>query len=416
MRLTEQQERWLGGDAGASLQWAMRFNHDLGTFFGAEEMVQVASAHFAPDIRAGGAPCRRLLRRVADEGARIAVPGTLDPCMVDFTREAEWVSEYGVATEHIAQERETHMLCVKLGFRPTFTCINYQSLAPPAFGEHLAWGDTGAAVCANALFGARTNFEGGPSALASALTGCTPAYGLHLDAHRRGNLLIRLDCAPREIADWGAIARWSGSLATGYDTVPVFYGAFDAPDFDMLKQLGVALASYGGHAMFHVVGRTPEAGSPEQALGGRSGVAHHVMTRPDLDRVFDSASLSGSDVDLVVFAAPQLSIDELRRIARQLDGRRVHENTKLIIAVDPQVRKQADTEGVSTALLAAGAEYTTGTCFYPEAPWLTENNDWRSMVTNSAKLVNTVASVGIDGALRRLSPCLEAAVTGKLAA
>lgn len=416
MNLTDEQARWMDGEAGPSLQWAMAFNHGLGQFFGAERMVPIGSAHFAPDVRAGGERSLQLLRTLAGDGARIVVPGTLDPCMVDFTREAEWVSEYGVAEANIAKERETQIHCLKLGFRPTYTCINYQSIQPPGFGEHLAWGDTGAAISANALFGARTNFEGGPSALASALTGCTPAYGMHLDAHRRATLVIRLECTPREIADWGAVARWAGQIATGYGTVPAFHGDFDPPDFDMLKQLGVALASYGGHAMFHVVGSTPEAATLDMAVGGRAGVEEHVMTAADLEAVYTGTALPGDTVDLVVFAAPQLSIDEVRGIARRLDGRRVHDGTKLIIGIDPQVRMRADAEGVSKALLAAGAEFSTGTCFYPEAPWLTEGTAWGTMVTNSAKLVNTVASVGITGALRRLDACIDAAVTGRLAA
>ena len=34
--------------------------------------------------------------------------------------------------------------------------------------------------------GARSNFEGGPSALAAGLTGRTPRYGYHLEEHRGG--------------------------------------------------------------------------------------------------------------------------------------------------------------------------------------------------------------------------------------
>ncbi len=33
----------------------------------------------------------------------------------------------------------------------------------PRFGEHLAWGDTGTVIFANAVAGARSNFEGGPA-------------------------------------------------------------------------------------------------------------------------------------------------------------------------------------------------------------------------------------------------------------
>ena len=238
---------------------------------------------------------------------------------------------------------------------------------------------------------------------------------MHLDENRLATLAIRLDCSPREIADWGAVAKWAGSIATGYETVPVFHGVYEPPTFDMLKQLGVALASYGGHAMFHVVGETPEASTMEQATGSGRSVEEYVMTEADLESAFESNSLPGDDVDLVVFAAPQLSADELRSIRDLLAGRRVHGNTKLIIGIDPQVKMQADAEGVSKDLLAAGAEMSVGTCFYPEAPWLVEQNSWRTLVTNSAKLVNTVASVGLTSALRRMSVCIEAAVTGKLA-
>jgi len=414
VKLTSEQSSWLDGNAGPSLQWAVDFNKRLGEFFGAEMMTPVESVHFAPDIRAGGKPCLRLLSNLVENGDKIVVPGTLDPCMVDFTKEAEWISEYGVAEANIQEERELQRLCLNLGFRPTYTCINYQSINPPRFGDSLAWGDTGSAICANALFGARTNFEGGPSALASALMGCTPAYGMHLDVNRRATLVVKLECSPREIADWGAIAKLAGSIATGYESVPVFYGNFPRPTFDMLKQLGVALASYGGHAMFHVVGETPEAATIEQAIGKARRVEEHVMTPGDLEGVFESYTLPNDTVDLVVFSAPQLSINEVRAIAELLNGRRVHEHTKLIIGIDPQVKMQADAEGVSKVLLGAGAEYSTGTCFYPESPWLVEQNGWRSLVTNSAKLVNTMASVGLTAALCRLNECIDAAVAGRL--
>ena len=49
----------------------------------------------------------------------------------------------------------------------------------------MAYGDTGSSIYANSVCGARTNFEGGPSALAAAMTGRVPRYGYHLDEHRR---------------------------------------------------------------------------------------------------------------------------------------------------------------------------------------------------------------------------------------
>ena len=77
-----------------------------------------------------------------------------------------------------------------LGIMMTNTCINYQTILPPVMGEHLAFGDTGSSIYANSVLGARTNFEGGPSALAAALAGRTARYGFHLPKHRRGTKLF----------------------------------------------------------------------------------------------------------------------------------------------------------------------------------------------------------------------------------
>ncbi len=414
MHLTEQQRKWLDGDAGPSFQWAMAFNEALGHFFDAPHMVPITSAHFAPDTRMMGEAGDTLLQTLVDDNARVCVPSYLDPCTVDFGRAAEMIADYGLTEEFVGQDRTVFKLCHDLGFLPTYSCINYQTVSAPEFGEHLAWGDTGTAISANSIFGARTNFEGGPSALASAIIGCTPAYGMHLDENRRANLVVRLDCRPAEIADWGAIARWSGRLAAGYDTVPAFYGDFAPPQTDMLKQLGVALASYGSHAMFHVIGHTPEAPTLAAACGGNIPQAEHIMTQNDLEGVFNGANLDQPDVDLVVFAAPQLSMDEVAHIYARLNDRRVHDNTKLILAIDPQVKKLADEAGISGGLNRLGAELSTGTCFYQEAPLMREKTGWRTVVTNSAKLVNTLASAGYVTAFRRLDTCLNAAVNGRL--
>ncbi len=415
MRLTPEQSGWLNGEGGPALQWATEFNHELGMFFDAPHMVPIGSAHFAPDTRMAGQAGMDLLVKLVDDGARAVVPGYLDPCSVDVGRAAELIANYGLPEAFVAEDRELFRLCVQLGFLPTQSCINYQTIAPPRFGEHVAWGDTGAAISANALFGARTNFEGGPSALASALTGCTPAYGMHRPENRRANLKIKIECEPEEIADWGAIAAWAGGLATGYETVPVFYGSFAPPSFNMLKQLGVALASYGGHAMFHVAGATPEAPSLETACGGAGPMEENIIEKADLEAVFERNTPSSSDVDLVVFAAPQLSVDEVAGIETALGGRSVHGNVKLIIAVDPQVKSQADNAGLTERLEAQGAEFSTGTCFYSEAPLFREATGWRTVVTNSAKLTNTLASAGYETALRRMAICAEAATTGVLA-
>src|SRR6202021_3368718 len=87
----------------------------------------------------------------------------------------------------------------------TDTCINYQTIMAPVRGEHMAYGDTGVVIYSNSVLGARSNFEGGPSALAAGLTGRTPRYGFPLDAQRAATFLVEVSFTPRELSDWGAL-------------------------------------------------------------------------------------------------------------------------------------------------------------------------------------------------------------------
>ncbi len=94
-----------------------------------------------------------------------------------------------------------------LGVLMTNTCINYQTVLPPTRGEHLAMGDTGVVIYSNSVMAARSNFEGGPSALAAGLTGRTPRYGFHLDRHRAGTELFQVTSPPAGLCRLGRARR-----------------------------------------------------------------------------------------------------------------------------------------------------------------------------------------------------------------
>ena len=79
----------------------------------------------------------------------------------------------------------------------------------------IAWGDTGTVIWANSVLGARTNREGGPSALAAALTGRTPRYGLHLDGNRVPTLEVVVEAELASSAAWGALGRVMGRRSGG---------------------------------------------------------------------------------------------------------------------------------------------------------------------------------------------------------
>jgi predicted aconitase len=206
-----------------------------------------------------------------------------------------------------------------------------------------------------------------------------------------------------------------GRQVTNYWDVPVIVAEDACPSVDDLKHLGAALASYGSYALFHLVGVTPEAPDVATALGGREPAQRLVLERGALQAVFDSFAPRKAQADLVVFTAPQLSIHELHEIAGRLRGKRVHAGTRLVLTVSPQVRAEAQRLGYAAWVEEAGGILASGVCFYVMMPELMrERFGWETLVTNSAKLANIIEGSGYNPVLRRLEPCIEAALSGRI--
>jgi predicted aconitase len=352
---------------------------------------------------------------MAEAGTRCAVGITTNARCIDFAHAKALDQD----EDEVEKERRIIAHLRQMNVITADTCINYQTLYQPHLGEHVAWGDTGTVIYANSVFGARTNFEGGPSALASAITGRTPEYGFHLDTVRRGNFVVELDVDPSDYADWGAIGRLVGEPHQSYYAVPVFCGpggrpVARSPVSDELKHLGASLASYGSHAMFHMVGVTPEAPSVEAALGGNTPTDVMRITRDDIDRVYRSYDLKDGRCNLVVFSAPQLSLFELKRISELVEGRHVATGSKLFVTTSNAMKRTASELGYIDRIEAAGGIVLEGVCFYilQNLTPLKQKMGWTSLVTNSAKLVNTITAHRFNTILRRTEDCIQTALTG----
>jgi predicted aconitase len=293
----------------------------------------------------------------------------------------------------------------------TNTCINYQTIMPPMQGDHVAFGDTGVVIYCNSALGARSNFEGGPSALAAGLTGRTPRYGLHLDENRRATKRFVVRRQPRELTDWGILGALIGRRAGSYWEVPVVEGLEAIPTSDEMKHMGAAMASYGSTPLFHLAGITPEA--PDlKAVGGDSLQAEEV-TGDDLDALQSNYGTAGDKVDVVVFAAPQLSIVEMQQVADLVDGRKLHEDTALIVCTSPSVYADAARMGFVGRIEAIGGKVLEGTCFYNQyASEIREANGWNRLLSNSAKIVNILGGYGYQPALASMEQCVESACKG----
>lgn len=413
MQLTDFEQSMLAGEQGEPRRWAMAQQVQVGNFFDAECTVEIAQAHIMGDTEALGPAGVEAIERLAgyDEVERrvrvstITDPRGVDQCRFkDLRQKLEWAE----------LESRVSSAMRKLGILMTDTCINYQTVQAPIPGQHVAYGDTGVVIYSNSVCGARSNFEGGPSALSAALTGRTPSYGYHLDHVRLGAHHYEIDFEPKDLSEWGALGAIIGRRCGSYWNVPVLSNLAVQPDSDALKHFGAAMASYGSVPLFHIEGVTPEARDIASVFDGPPPAAERV-TADDLTRYNAEFDQGGGKIDVVVFSAPQLSLMEIQMVADLIAGRHVHADTTLIVATNPETKAAADRMGLTETLEAAGAMVLSGVCFYQMyAREMGIANGWKRLLTNSAKLCNIIGGYGYEPSIAPMARCVDAAVKGSL--
>jgi predicted aconitase len=409
MQLTDEERAMLAGVLGEPRRWAMAHQIAVGEFFDAADFVPVMQAHVMADTESLGEAGIRFLEGLAampEAQRRVRVPTITDPRGLDFAV----YRRLGQTTEMAALEQRAVDALAAFGVLMTNTCINYQTIMPPVHGEHMAYGDTGVVIYSNSVLGARSNFEGGPSALAAGLTGRTPRYGYHLDECRRTTRRFRLTTTPRDLSEWGALGGIIGEVCGSYWQVPLIQGVDFVPGSDALKHFGTALASFGSVALFHMPGITAD-----EAVAAKPSGAPVVIGRGEIEAFLARYAAPDDKLDVVVFGAPQLSLFEMEAVSQALGGRRVHDDTTVIVATSPEIKHAADRMGLTSRIEAAGAIVAQGICFYQSyAREMAEANGWTRLMTNSAKLINIIGGYGYRPTLASLERCIDSAVAGRV--
>ena len=409
MKLNATETAMLAGEAGPVVQVAIAHQHKVGTFFGAEDFVEVSQAHIMADTESLGEAGVQWLEGLASQSLKdrwVRIPTITDPRGTDFSK-AHVLKQ---TQRMLSLEERAIQAFTKLGVTMTDTCINYQTIMAPVLGEHVAFGDTGVVIYSNSVCGARSNFEGGPSALSAGLTGRTPRYGYHLDATRRPTHRFRVRYTPKTLNEWGSLGGLIGRHAGNYWAVPWIEGIQGVPGSDALKHFGAAMASFGSIALFHMEGVTPEARIQPDL--GRGDLPTMEITESDIRALQQSYRIT-DQVDVVVFSAPQLSIIELRDLAGLCEGK--HFKIPLLAVTSPQVKPDSDRMGYTAKIEAAGGTGFSGMCFYQSyAREIAEANGWKRLVTNSAKMVNILGGYGYVPMLASMEECVQSAVTGKI--
>ena len=411
MQLTPDEKKMLRGGAGTAAKEALELQIEVGKFFGAKRLVPVSNVHMMGDIEVMGDSGKAFLERMSQSGAHCAVPTTTNARCLDF----DYVAKLKQDPNEAAKEKQLIAYLRKMDVVTADTCINYQTLYQPHRNEHVAWGDTGTVIYANSVFGARSNFEAGPAALAAGITGRVAEYGFHLDAHRRGTFQVNVKTDLKDFADWGALGKLVGEAHQDYFAVPVFNGIKRPPTSDELKHLGASLASYGSMGMFHMVGVTPEAPTLKAAFGGGKPKEVVTITSRDIQHVYAGYSAKNNPLNLVVFSGPQQSLFEMKNLARLLAGRKIKPGSHLFVTTSNGVKSAARALGYLQQIETAGGIVLEGVCFYilQNIGQIRVQNGWSNLVTNSAKLANIIGAHKFNTLLRRTDDCVRIALTGE---
>ena len=383
MHLTREEELIYIGEDGETLRRAMEILVALGDIYGAEKLIPIVSAQIA------GVSYRTIgdagLEWLSDLDAKVKVPSVLNPAGMDLQTWKLMGIDDSFAKGQLAIIEAYRSLGVTLDC----TCTPYQIYPDIAKrGDHLAWSESSAVVFANSVIGARTNREGGPSALASAFVGKTPLYGYHLDENRNPTHHVLVESRLKG-ADYGALGFLIGEIVG--DGVPAI-SLEGTPDRDELKALGAAMAARGAVALFYVDDQIPAAHDlvDEITIGAAEIRDLYEEHRP------------GDDVDVVAVGCPHCSRYELSRLADQLTGKRVRR--ELLICTARRIRDACPL--IVAKIEKSGARVICDTCMVVSPA----SGQYKRMLVNSGKALTYIPGLcGIKAAFGSTEMCIQAA-------
>jgi hypothetical protein len=396
MELTKEEEAMFVGEKGEGIQKAMEIVVALGKIYNAEKLVQVKS------VQVSGVSYKNLgdagiefLEEWTKKGGKVSVKTTLNPAGMDLEN---W-KKLGFKEEFAKKQTRVIDTFKKMGITPTCTCTPYLIGYIPNFGEHIAWGESSAVAFANSVIGARTNREGGPSALAAAICGRTACYGFHLNENRKADFVFNVNCIVKDFSDFGALGNMIGKIVK--NKVPYIKGIKETTQ-DNLKVLGASMAASGAVALFHIDGVTPEA-----KMKNMINDSAEKITIDSLEEGYKSLNSNVNEIDFVSIGCPHASVEELKKIADLVKDKIV--KAELWITTSKHISEKA--RNYVKIIEQSGGKVLNDTCLVV-AP--VEDFGFKNLATNSGKAAFYAPTYSkLNVRFGSLEKCINAAVNGR---
>lgn len=410
MFLTGYEEKMINGEYGLVIQSSMEYLVKYGEALGASRLIKISNVH----ITLATPPALPQFVSTYDPYVKEG-PKVFTTTHVAFFDTVMW-REHGVPEEAAKVHSDFMRLCSEHGVHLTYTCMPFLVGNIPRFGEHIVWMESAAQVYANAVLGARTNREGIYTALASMVTARTPYWGLHIDENRLGTHVIKVETHLRDHHDYATLGYFTGEIV-GLD-IPVFTGNIGSPGIVEFKNMGAALATSGGIAMFHIPGITPEARSLDEALGYDRPVDEIVFDDDELRNVHEKLSTASTDkVDVVMLGCPHMALPEIEYVARKLRGKKIKEDVKLFIAMPRGIKAVAERSGYIEMIEKAGGIIISDACPAIMASGghiMKGIEEGMVYATDSAKQAHYASALmNVETLFGNTDQCIEAALTGR---
>lgn len=382
MKLSESEELMLQGHYGEACKKALELIIAIAETYGYGKLIRIRGAHISGvSYKNIGDSGLEYIRDLVENGAKVRVKTTTNPCGFDLDK--PWL--FDVDEEFFKKQLEIVKLFEAMGAKPSLTCTPYYVDNKPRRGDHIAWAESSAVIYANSVIGAYTNRESGPSALAAAITGRSALTRDHSD-ERRPSIVVDVSAKIFDYLDWSLLGFVIGKLAP--DEAPLLKVKSKAFNNDKLKCLCAGLGTSSTTSIFWLANRGCEVGCE---------VKHISITRRELKDIGDKWSLTREPA-LVFIGCPHCSLREIKDIARELQGRKVKKNVKLLISTSRSVYAMASKLGLLEVLERAGAHLVKDTCLVVSPIKLSKSD---VVLTDSAKtayyaetMTNAMVAVG----------------------
>jgi len=398
MFLTKEEEKMYEGEYGEAKASMMRILVTIGEVYGASRLIKPTNVHVSgvsyKTIKDVGL---EFLEDLVKKGAKANVQSQLNPAGMDLKN---WL-RLKIPKDFAEKQIRIISAYEKIGIKALCTCTPYLIGISPSINEHIAWAESSAVVFANSVLGARTNREAATTALASAIVGKTPFYGLHLREQRHSTHLVDVKANLLSELDFSLLGyRIGKELCTG---VPFIKGVKGKIKNEYLKALSASIAVSGSIAMFHMDGVTPESNIEKK--NGLKNLEKIIITDEELKKVNEELSFN-SKFDTVCIGCPHCSLNEIKYVANMIKNKKFKK--RFLIYTSRKVLELAKSKGYVDLIENAGGMLISDTCMVVSP---LENLKIEGILTNSCKAAYYLSSLcKIKVRLASLLECVQYAL------